>query len=310
MKNTSKQMIGAGLLLMAALIWGSTFVAQDLGMQYIGPFTFNGVRCLVGCIALSPIIIYNKNKYRQNYKENQNISASKKLIIQAGLVCGFILCTASMLQQIGIQYTTVGKAGFLTALYMVFVPILRLISGKKAGMLLWVSVSLALIGAYLLSVNEGVKISFGDILMLCSALFFAFHILAVDRFSPKMSAIQLSFLQLLVNGVISLIAAFIFELPNIAMILKAWFPIIFTGILSSGIAYTFQMIGQRYVNPVAAPIIMSMESVFAVISGWLILHQPLSFKEIIGCVLVFIAAILAQFSGFKQEENMEIKQAE
>ena len=306
-KNKRGQVFGALLLILAALIWGTSFVAQDVGMDYLGPFTFNGIRSLVGCTALLPLLVYRslltKRAQKAGRTERRTESKGwtvkeKRPLLRGGILCGLVLCTASNLQQVGIRHSTVGKAGFLTTLYIVIVPLLGLLRGKIPRPVMWVSVAVAMAGIYALSfTGEGEGVSLGDILLLLCAVFYAFHILAVDRYAPKVNGVALSCIQFLISGVITMVLAFLFETPNPGTILSAWFPILYAGVMSSAIAYTLQIIGQRYVNPVAAPVIMSLESVFAVLSGWLVLGQTLQPREWLGCGLVFGAVLLAEYAS-------------
>lgn len=296
---------GSLLLLFASIIWGSAFVAQRVGMDYIGPFTFNFTRNFIGSLVLLPVIYFAKKVKLRPPEEKRAPNAGRMLLI-SGVLCGMVLSAGSLLQQIGIQYTTVGKAGFLTAIYIVIVPVLGIFLGKKSHLLLWLSVFIALGGTYLLSVQSGFSVSPGDLLILLSALFYSFHILLVDHFAPYVDNIRLSCLQLFVNGLLSMVLAFVIEKPSLPQIMHAWMPLLYTGVLSSGVAYTLQIIGQRRVSAAAAPVIMSMESVFAALTGWLILNQSMTPKESIGCVLVFAAVLLAQVPPGKLTRHKQL----
>ncbi len=296
---------GPVLLTVAALIWGTAFVAQSVGMDYIGPFTFNAVRSYIGAMALLPLIaVFSVIKRRGDIEKfREESKRTRKTLLLGGLVCGVFLCVASLFQQTGIQYTSVGKAGFLTALYIVIVPILGIFIGKKPGLKIWLSVIIALAGTYFLSIKENFSIDAGDIYVIMCAVFFSFHILLVDRIAPKVDGVRLSCLQFFVSGTLSLIMALIFEKPSIGGILSAWQPLLYTGIMSSGVAYTLQIIGQRGTNPAVASIIMSMESLFSAVSGWLILGEELSGREIFGCALVFSAVVLSQLHIGRKERQ-------
>lgn len=227
---------------------------------------------------------------------------------RGGAACGILLAGASLLQQASLQYTTAGKAGFLTSLYIVIVPVLGIFLGRKAGGKVWAAVALALIGAYLLSVSggdEGFSIGMGEILLLICAVIFSLHIMVIDRVSPKVDGVQLSCIQFLVAGLVSAAAALILERDSFTLggLLASWGPLLYVGILSSGVAYTLQIVGQAGLNPAVASLIMSLESVFAAISGWLILSQPLSTRELIGCALVFAGVVLAQLPGRVRAEK-------
>ena len=285
-----KNLKGNLMLLLTAFIWGIAFVAQSVGMDYVGPYTLNAVRFLLGGIVLIPcIFILNKLNKNEDEEKNDN----KKLII-GGIVCGFFLFAASTFQQLGIMYTSVGKAGFITALYIILVPIIGIPLKRKASGIIWISAVIAVIGMYLLCVNEGFSISFGDVLVLICALLFSGHILAVDYFSPYVNGVKLSCIQFFTCGILSGILMFIFEEPTIEGIVGARIPILFSGIMSCGVAYTLQILGQQNTNPFIASLLMSLESVFAVLAGWVLLGQALSVKETIGCILMFTAIIMAQ----------------
>lgn len=280
------------LLLLAAIIWGVAFVAQSVGMDYVKPFTFNGVRCLLGAIVLLPVIhLFDRKKTVEEKK-----SEDKKSLWIGGTLCGLCLCTASSFQQIGLQYTTAGKAGFLTALYIVLVPIIGLLFKKKCSPFVLGSIVLALVGLYLLSIKEGFHIEKGDIYVMICALIFSLHILTIDYFSPKCDGVKLSCVQFLVSGVIATGIALVIEKPELTQIMAAWLPIAYAGVLSCGVAYTLQIIGQKDMNPTVASLVLSLESVVSVLAGWLLLNQVLDTREIVGCVIMFIAIILAQIN--------------
>lgn len=280
------------LLMLAALIWGSAFVAQSVGMDYIGPFTFNSVRSFLGAIVLLPVIWYTGRTKKTEIQQDRR--QERKDLIMGGICCGVILTVSSSLQQIGLMYTSAGKAGFITALYILIVPVLGMFLGKKVGIKTWIGVVLAVIGMYLLCITSGFSISYGDFMVLLCAFVFSLHILTVDYFSPKVDGVKLSSIQFLVCGILSAIPMIVKEQPQAADILAAWLPIAYAGVLSSGVAYTLQIVCQKHLNPTVASLIMSLESVFAVLTGWLILHEKLSIREFTGCVLVFAAIILAQ----------------
>lgn len=288
-----KQAISAAELLLTAFIWGVAFVAQSVGMDYIGPFTFNCVRSIIGGLVLIPLIfvLRKTNKTQRNEKEAK---AYKKNTILGGICCGVALCVASSFQQFGIMYTTVGKAGFITALYIIIVPILGIFIGKRVAPIVWVSSIVAVFGFYLLSISGQVSISKGDILVLICAVLFSVHILIIDYFSPKGDGVTISCIQFITCGILCGICMFIFEEPQIADILAAYLPILYAGVMSCGVAYTLQIVGQKNMDPTVASLILSLESVFSVLAGWVILGQGLTTKELIGCGLVFAAVLLAQ----------------
>lgn len=293
MKRT--ELKGNLILLLTALIWGCAFVAQSVGMDYVGPFTFQCSRSLIGCAVLVPVfLLLDRSKIKAGTYTPPS-KQQKKTQLLAGIICGVIMTVAANLQQIGIQYTTAGKAGFITATYILIVPILGLFMKKKASPKLWGCVGLALIGLYLLSVTEGFSnINRGDVYVLFCAVAFAFHILAVDYFADKVDGVRLSCTQFLVCGILSGIAMLIWEQPSLDSMFAAAMPIMYAGVLSCGVAYTLQIVGQKYTNPTMASLIMSLESVFAVLGGLLLLNEALTGREALGCALMFIAIILPQ----------------
>ena len=288
---------GPALLLLTACIWGVAFVAQSVGMEYVGPFTFNFVRSILGGLVLIPCIFFlnrgEKSGSAEKISEEEK-KAQRKTLLTGGICCGIALCLATNFQQIGIKYTTVGKAGFITACYIVIVPIIGLFLKKKCSPFIWAAVVMALIGLYLLCITDGFSIGLGDILVLVCAFLFSLHILVIDYFSPKTDGVKLSCIQFLVCGILSMIPALILEHPQISSILTAWLPILYAGIMSCGVAYTLQIVGQKNVNPTVASLILSLESCISVLAGWVILGQKLSAKELLGCVIMFAAIILAQ----------------
>lgn len=290
------------LLLLTAAIWGVAFVAQSVGMDYVGPFTFNAVRSLLGGIVLIPCIVLLK-RINAGSKDTAGVAecesgdpvGQRKVLLTGGVACGVLLCIASNLQQFGIMYTSVGKSGFITAMYIVLVPVLGIFLKKKAGIKIWCSVAIAVGGLYLLCMTDsGFSIQKGDLLLLLGAVIFSFHILTIDYFSPKVDGVKMSCIQFFTCGILSMVGMFLFEQPQIGAILQAWMPIVYAGVLSCGVAYTLQIVGQKGMNPTVASLILSMESVISVIAGWLILHQKLSGRELLGCVLMFAAIILVQ----------------
>ncbi len=303
----SKKLISNSMLILTALIWGSAFVAQTVGMDFVGPFTFNAARTIIGGIVLIPyILITNRLRYKEKTEEANNIRFNKTLIL-GGILCGIALFAGSTFQQFGLQYTTAGKSGFITALYIIIVPVLGIFIKKKVPLKIWICVLIAIAGFYLLSINEGFTINKGDLLTLICAFFFSIHILLIDHFSPQVDGVQMSSIQFFVAGIISLIASLIFENPKISAILMAWAPVLYAGVLSCGVAYTLQVVAQKNTDPVLASLILSLESVFAVIAGWMILKQSLSLKEGIGCLLVFAAIVITQLPDRKNTEYDSLK---
>lgn len=296
------------LLFVAALIWGTAFVAQSVGMDHIGPFTFNAVRSLVGGIALIPVILFFNRRKSPERRETER--ANRKTLLLGGVCCGLALGVASCLQQVGIQYTTVGKAGFITALYIVIVPILGLFFHKKVGVKLWVSVVVAILGLYLLCMSGSLRLSWGDFLVLLCALCFSAHIMVIDYFSPKVDGVEMSCIQFFVAAVFSAVLMLAVEgVPDPHAVAISWMPILYTGVLSSGVGYTLQIIGQKGVNPTVASLVLSLESVISVLAGWIILGQSMSSREILGCVLMFGAIILAQLPERKKKIQLNEKNA-
>lgn len=292
------------MLLMTAIIWGVAFVAQSVGMEYIGPFTFNFVRNIIGGFVLIPCIWFlNKWKEKEGIEENTEQKQDKKTLLIGGICCGTALCLASNLQQIGIQYTTVGKAGFITALYIVIVPVMGIFLKKKCGIQIWISVLIALAGFYLLSVKDGFKLEAADTYLLCSAVLFSVHILIIDYFSPKVDGVKMSCIQFFVCGILSGVMMLLTETPSMQNIFAAWMPILYAGVLSCGVAYTLQIVGQKDFNPTIASLILSLESVFSALAGWVILNQALSERELLGCVLIFCAIIMAQIPMKKKKNS-------
>jgi drug/metabolite transporter (DMT)-like permease len=283
------------ILLLTAVIWGVAFVAQSVGMDYVEPFTFIAVRNIIGVIVLLPVV-YMMDKGRKKAGEKEN----KKDLITGGIICGILLFTASAFQQVGIKYTSVGKAGFITAMYIVLVPIVGMFIHKKTGVRIWLGVVLAVIGMYFLCISEDdIGIQMGDMLMFICAFTFSFHILTVDYFSPRVNGVKMSCIQFMTCAILSTVFMLIFEEPRMSDILAAWLPILYAGALSSGVAYTLQIVGQAGMNPTVASLILSLESVVSALAGWIILHQSLSPREIIGCVVAFAAIIIVQLPDKK-----------
>ncbi len=289
------------LLLLTATIWGVAFVAQSVGMDYVGPFTFNAVRSIIGGIVLLPCIAFLGKKSTKEDQATEQKKKDKKILYAGGIVWCVLLFVASNLQQIGISYTTVGKAGFITAMYIVLVPVLGIFLKKKAGLKIWCGVVLAVFGLYLLCMTDGsFSLQKGDTFVLLCAFVFSFHILAVDHFAPLVDGVKMSCIQFFTCGILSGVCMFLFEEPKLELILAAWLPILYAGALSCGVAYTLQIIGQKGMNPTVASLIMSMESVISVIAGWAILGQELSSRELFGCALMFGAIVLVQLPDKKK----------
>lgn len=296
------------LLFLTAFIWGVAFVAQSVGMDYVGPWTFNASRFIIGAVFLIPCIAFldalkKKEAASSGISSEESAPKDTKTLLIGGLCCGIAIAVASTLQQYGISMTTVGKAGFITALYIVIVPILGIFLKKKPRLIIWVSVVLALAGLYFLCMTDSLSFSKGDTMVLLCALVFSLHILIIDYFSPKVDGVRMSCIQFFVASIICGIPALILEHPQFSSLVAAWAPILYAGILSCGVAYTLQIVAQKNYDPTIASLILSLESVFSVLAGWGILHQALSPREILGCVLVFIAIILVQLPEKKKSSQ-------
>lgn len=294
MKKT--QVKNSLLLLLTATIWGTAFVAQSVGMDYVEPFTFTFARSIIGGIVLIPCIYFLRwLKKREDKDAGVNRLFVTKIEWIGGICCGLALCAASNFQQIGISYTTVGKAGFITALYVVIVPIMGLFFKRKVSFVVWICVALSVIGLYLLCMTEGsFTLAYGDLLVLICAILFSIHIMVIDHFSPKGDGVVMSCIQFFVCGIVSGIIMLFVESPDLGNIMAAKMPILYAGVLSSGVGYTLQVVGQKDMNPTIASLIMCLESVVSVLAGWLILGEALSNRELLGCVLMFAAIVLAQ----------------
>ena len=284
------------LLVLTALIWGCAFVAQSVGMDFVGPFTFNMARFLIGAIVLLPVIWFMDRQRKTGAEKG----AGQKTLIIGGICCGIALAVASTLQQWGILFTTVGKAGFITAMYIVIVPLLGIFIGKKVRPLIIGCVAIAVVGFYFLCMTESLRLGLGDFLVLLCAIAFSIHILVIDHFSPKVDGVKMSAIQFLTAAIISAVPTLLWEQPVFTEILQAWQPVLYAGVMSCGVAYTLQIIAQKNADPTVASLLLSLESVFSVLAGWVLLGQELSLKELLGCVLIFCAIILAQLPEKKK----------
>ena len=285
------------LLLLTAVIWGVAFVAQSVGMDYVGAFTFNCVRSIIGGLVLIPCIIFLKNLKSKESGEKMPLKESlhvTRVEVIGGICCGTALFAASNFQQFGISYTTVGKAGFITALYIVLVPILGLFLHKKVTVAVWISVALAAVGLYFLCMNEALTIEKSDLMVMLCSLAFAVHILVIDHFTQKVNGVALSTAQFAVAAVVSGIAAALTETPTLAGIKECIWPLLYVGVMSGGVGYTLQILAQKDANPTVVSLLLSLESVFSVIAGAVILHDRLTGRELLGCGLMMLAVILAQ----------------
>lgn len=300
----SKKMRGNILLFITAFIWGCAFVAQRTGMEYIGPLTFNGIRSFVGGFTLL-IYLFIRSRLQKNKKIDQNSDKaknppSKKFTFFCGLVCGICLFAGTTLQQMGMVYTTAGKAGFITALYIILVPMLGIFLGKKIRPVVWLGVLLALAGLYLLCVGEDFTVNKGDMLVLLCSFAFTIHITFVDKVSQRIDGVVISCIQLFICGLISVPGMLLFEVIDWNLIMQCSIPILYAGVLSCGVAYTLQIVAQKYTEPTVASMIMSLESVFALLSGMIILKESIAPHEILGCIVMFAAIILAQLPEKKR----------
>lgn len=292
-----KQLSGVFALLGATVIWGSAFIAQSVGMDKIGPFTFQAVRCFLAVVFLFPAsALFSKGK--PFWK-----SWADPALWRSGIICGLALFAASSLQQIGLVYTDAGKAGFLTAMYIVFVPFLGLFVGQRPGRNALLSLIPAIVGLYLLSCTSVSGINKGDVLLLLCAVAFSVQILLIDRHCAGLDGLKLNCIQALVVAVLSVPWALLTETVDASLIASCWLPLGYAGILSMGVAYTLQIVGQKGVAPSAAALLMSLESVFAALFGWLLLHETMTGSELFGCALVFCAVILSQLPERKASKS-------
>lgn len=306
----SKKVISAACLLLAAVIWGFAFVAQDVTAESVEPFTLNAARSYIAAVALVPVAwLTRKLNHKKFFEKN---SSDRKTLLKAGVICGFFLFVAVNFQQFGIALypadaAASGRAGFLTALYIVFVPIFGLVLKKKPNLSVIAAVVLAVAGLYFLCLSGGFgSLYLGDLIVLICGAAFAVQILSVDRFISRVDGVKLSMLMFFVTAVLSTVMMFIFESPSLSAVLGAWLPILFLGVGSSGVGYTLQIIGQKYSSsPTVSSILMSMESVFAAVGGWLLMGERLSPRELFGCALMLCAIIIAQLpdSLFKRKKT-------
>lgn len=289
----SKQYKSSILLLITAIIWGVAFVAQDVGMEYWTPFAFNGIRSVIGSAVLLPFIFIRDNK-----RGEAACKWSNKTLLTGGMLCGIALCVATNFQQFGIQLSSesAGKAGFITAFYIVLVPIAGIFIKKKCPTVAWFAAIMAAFGLYILCIpaGAGFKVEFADLLVFICALVFTVQILLVDHYSPKVDGVKLACIEFFTTGVISLIAALFTEKISIPFEMSAWIAILYAGVLSSGVAYTLQIVAQKNLNPTVASLIMSLEACVSVIAAWIILGDAMNTRQIAGCAIMFGAIILAQ----------------
>jgi drug/metabolite transporter (DMT)-like permease len=292
------------LLTLAALIWGSAFVAQSVGASYVGPFTFLAARSWIGWLLM--VLLLRLQRIFPALQDTDVPSGRDALPrgakLKGGMICGFFLFAASWAQQAGIAYTTTAKAGFITTMYVVIVPILSIFLKKKVPARVWLCVLLSVAGLYLLSMQGGFYLEKGDSLVLLSAFLFAFQILSINRYAPLMNGILLTCLEFFAEALLSTVFMFIFETPALPSLQLAFWSILYAGVMSSGIAYTLQVITQKHLDPTIASLVMSLESVFAALTGWLILHQTLSVRELSGCALMFVSILLSQLPAGEKKQ--------
>ena len=303
----SKNIKGNMFLLTAAFFWGSTFAAQEIAAKYyhLGAFSYQSTRMFVGSLVLVPMILFMTHQAKKKGTYKKPTKKENKTLIIAGVICGTILCVAACLQQFAIEdpNTNSGKIAFITAMYILIVPIIYFFFGNKIRLRVIVAALMGAVGLYLLSVKaDSFSISHGDFLAMLCAIGFSAHILVIDYFGPKVDGVKLSSIQFLVCGIEALIPTIIIEKPALADILSCWGPILYAGVFSCGIAYTFQILGQQNTNPTIASIIMSLESVFGVLTGLVVLGYDLSAREIIGCVVIFTAIILSQLPALNKSK--------
>ena len=298
MNSKIKEYISMLLLLFAALIWGSSFVAQELGARVLPTYTFNGLRMLVGSLVLLPVIFIS-----DRISKPENIKGWNKQTLIAGVCCGLALFFATSCQQMGLTLgTTAGKSGFITTLYIVVVPVIGLFLKRKAGLNVWIAVAIACVGLYLICVSENFTIATGDLVTMLCAFFFSFQILIIDHYAPMVDGVRLSCLQFLVVAVISIPFALL-EKAALENIIQGIYPILYVGVMSCGVAYTLQIITQKNLKPEIASLLMSFESVFAGLTGWLILDNQFTSSQLVGCICMFVAVLVSQFLNIPVKKN-------
>ena len=290
------------LLILASIIWGCAFVAQNVGMNYIGPWAFSTIRFLIAGFSLLAIIPFLDKK--RTHVIHPKTKEEKKKLLLGSVLCGLALSIGSIVQQIAMLTVPVAKAGFLTTLYVLFVPMITLLFGKKIPLKVWIGIAMALFGLYLLSMAGNLTIGIGEILLILAAFLFAIHIIIIGHFSTRVDPVRLSCGQLLIGGFATVIPMIVIEKPTIGSILAAYIPLLYTGIFSSCVAYTLQIFAQKEANPTIAGMLLSLESVFAALAGYLILHQVLNTRELIGCVVIFIAIVIAQLPNRRDMVNV------
>jgi len=303
---------------MTAIIWGLAFVAQRVGMDYVGPLTFTGSRFWLATLVLIPVVYFNNKSEKKALPDSDSKEMTKeesaderKKLLTAGIICGTILFIASILQQYGLVFTSAGKTGFITALYIIIVPVFGLFLKRRLGIKGWIGVVFGVIGLYMLTITESFTIAKGDFVVLIGAFFWAGHVLAIDFFVSRVNSVKLALTQFAVVSILGTITMFIFENPDWSNLVSCAVPILYSGILSGGVAFTFQILGQRNTSPTVAALILSMEAVFGAIFGFLILEEIMTSRELLGCVLMFAAIIISQLPNKQipvtmNEEHKEV----
>lgn len=300
---TKKRLLGNIALLIAALLWGSTFVAQSVASDAVEPFTFLASRSLLGFLFLIPVSIIKDSFAKRSGTYQKPTKQNNKLLIIGGVLCGAALTVAAGLQQFGMTPENSGKAGFITAMYILLVPILGLFLRKKVRPIMWLCVGLGVVGLYFLCLTDGMTLATSDIFLIICAVMFSVHILIIDRFSPRVDGVKLSCIQFFTVFVLATVLALIFDNTSFATILKAWLPIAYAGIMSSGIAYTLQIVGQKYTEPTVASLLMSLESTFAVLTSIVVLQQAPSSREWIGSGIMLVAIVISQLPEKRKDKG-------
>ena len=297
-KRETRPLFGSLILLLTSVIWGLAFVAQSTGMQRVGPFTFQCSRSFLGLMAVLPVMLYRWNRNQRRPAGSPNLFEPRKMLL-GGICCGLAFTSASTMQQVAMKYASAGKAGFLTAMYLVIVPLFGLFLGQRIPKRIWFCVILCMGGTYMLSAAGGSGMNAGDVLLVLCAVMFAVQILCIDHFVQEIDGVWLAFAQFLVAGIMTFLPMVLIEQPETSQIRTAAIPILYSGLMSSGVGYTLQIVGQKYTPPAAASLIMSMESVFALLGGMIIQGVFPTPKEAVGCVLVFTAVLISQLPALK-----------
>lgn len=306
-----KKIVANSLLLLTAVIWGSGFVAQRVGMDYVGPLTFGASRFWLATLVLIPVVYFSDRADKKALEQSdekpialtaEEAITAKKTFAVAAFCCGTLLFCGSILQQFGMVFTTAGKASFITALYILLVPIFGLFLKQHPGINCWIGVGFGTIGLYLLCITESFTIAWGDFIVLIGAVFWACHVLVIDHFLPYVNAVRLAMTQFAICATYSTIGMFLFEEPTIDAIIYGFVPILYAGVLSGGVGFTLQIIGQKNTSPTVASLLLSMEAVFGAVFGFLLLHEIMSNRELIGCILMFAAIIVSQLPNKKLQE--------